>query len=127
VEWASFIGNYIDKRNFDAVLLGWSLSIDPDPYQIFHSSQIEEPRLNFVGFNNAEADKLMEEGRTTIDINERKKIYQRLQAVIAEEEPYMIINYPVSVVAINKRIGNVTQPTAAGILLHQDDWVISDK
>lgn len=127
VEWASFIGNYIDKRNFDAVILGWSLSIDPDPYQIFHSSQIEEPRLNFVGFNNAKADKLMEDGRTTIDIEQRKKIYQKLQAVIAEEEPYMLLYYPISLVAINNRIQNVTQPTAAGILLHQDDWVISEK
>lgn len=126
VEWASFIGSYINTRKFDAIVLGWSLSIDPDPYAIFHSSQIEQG-LNFVSFNNAEADKLMEEGRTTIDINERKKIYQRLQAVIAEEEPYILLNYPISIVAINSRILNVTQPTAAGILLHQDDWVISDK
>ena len=33
VEWAAFINQFIDKRDFDAVILGWSLTPDPDQYE----------------------------------------------------------------------------------------------
>ena len=32
IEWAAFINDFVDKKNFDAVVLGWSLDPDPDQY-----------------------------------------------------------------------------------------------
>ena len=32
VEWAAFINQFIDKRDFDAVILGWSITPDPDQF-----------------------------------------------------------------------------------------------
>ena len=52
VEWSAFIENFINKRDFDAVILGWSLSPDPDQYNIWHSSQTGPRQFNFVGYNN---------------------------------------------------------------------------
>ncbi len=58
-------------NNFDTYLGGWSTSIDPDDFSIFHSSKCvtkENPDdNNFVCWQNAEADKLLEDGRTTLD------------------------------------------------------------
>ena len=54
VEWAAFINQFIDKRDFDAVILGWSLTPDPDQYDIWHSSKTGPKELNFVGFSNPE-------------------------------------------------------------------------
>ncbi|HBA55186.1 MAG TPA: peptide-binding protein, partial [Syntrophorhabdus aromaticivorans] len=30
IEWASFINQFVDKRNFEAVILGWTVTPDPD-------------------------------------------------------------------------------------------------
>ena len=39
IEWSAFINDFVDKRAFDAVVLGWSLGLDPDQYDIWHSSK----------------------------------------------------------------------------------------
>ncbi|MEF9438185.1 MAG: ABC transporter substrate-binding protein, partial [Candidatus Mariimomonas ferrooxydans] len=39
VEWAVFLGKHVNTGNFDALILGWSMGIEPDLYQIWHSSQ----------------------------------------------------------------------------------------
>ena len=55
-------------NDFDTYLGGWSTSIDPDDYSIFHSSKCttkENPDdNNFVCWSNPEADKLLEDGRS---------------------------------------------------------------
>ena len=51
IEWAVFIQS-ITERKFDAVTLGWSLGVESDPYQLWHSSQAEKGS-NFVGFKNS--------------------------------------------------------------------------
>jgi ABC-type transport system substrate-binding protein len=66
LEWSVFIQERVDKADFDAVILGWLMGIDPDLYQIWHSSQTNPHQLNFVGFNNPEADDLIIKIRCTI-------------------------------------------------------------
>ena len=52
-EWAVFLKDFINTGQFDAVVLGWRLDLDPDLYQIWHSSQTNPNELNFVGFKDA--------------------------------------------------------------------------
>ena len=51
-EWAVFLKDFVNTYNFDAVVLGWSMGIDPDLFQIWHSSQTGKRQLNFVGYKN---------------------------------------------------------------------------
>src|SRR6185436_1360558 len=44
--------------NYDAVYMGWDLDPDPDPYPLFHSSQVPPHGQNIVFYANAEADRL---------------------------------------------------------------------
>ena len=39
VEWAAFLKEFIEKGNYEAVLLGWNTGLDPDQYDIWHSYQ----------------------------------------------------------------------------------------
>ena len=39
IEWASFIKEFIKKKRFEAVVLGWGVGTDPDQYPVWHSSQ----------------------------------------------------------------------------------------
>ena len=72
IEWAAFISQFIDKRNFDATLLGWISGPDPNLINVWHSSKTREGELNFIGFKNEEADRMLEmESRHLIDGRER--------------------------------------------------------
>lgn len=91
VEWAVFIKERIDKRDFDAVVLGWSMGIDPDLYQIWHSSQTGPHQLNFVGFENREADDLIVRIRQEYDHATQVALCRRLHRLIAEQQPYTFL------------------------------------
>lgn len=105
MEWAAFVGQ-INKRDFDATALGWSFGFDEDPYQVWHSSQTKEGS-NFVGFDNAEADKIMEQARMTFDKQERAKLYHRFHEIINEEQPYTFLYTGSALVARAVRFQNV--------------------
>ncbi|MCS7151359.1 MAG: peptide-binding protein [Endomicrobia bacterium] len=107
LEWSIFINNYIVPRNFDAVILGWSLSRDPDQYSIWHSSQREPGRYNFVNYVNPEVDKLLELGRKEYNFDNRKKIYKKIHKIIHRDIPYVFLYYPESMPVVHKRIKNV--------------------
>jgi peptide/nickel transport system substrate-binding protein len=101
-EWSVFITDYIDARHFDACLLGWSLSVDPDAYEIWHSSQIEKG-FNFISYRNPEVDRLLVEGRRVYDLEKRKEIYWRIHQLIAEDQPYTFLFVPLNLSVLRKR------------------------
>mgnify|MGYP000870028062 FL=1 len=89
----------VDAREFDLFTMGWSLSVDPDPHSIWHSTSL----WNDPGFFNDESDRLIEDGRTQTDINTRKEIYARWQQLINRELPSMFLNYGVTLGALNEQ------------------------
>lgn len=106
-------------KQFDALIIGWSLGIDPDSYSIWHSSQFPNG-LNFIDYKNPVVDRLLEQGRTTIDKGNRKAIYQELQRIIADDQPYIFLWYPKSIAAVSKRVGGLSKPGPAGLFLNME-------
>lgn len=74
----------IRERAYDALLFGQVTGHDPDPYPFWHSSQREDPGLNLTSLKDADIDKLLEEGRTTIDSEKRAEKYRAFQQKLAE-------------------------------------------
>jgi peptide/nickel transport system substrate-binding protein len=105
VEWSIFLER-LNRGDFDAAFSGWGGTIESDPYQIFHSSQIQNRGNNRVGFSNAEADKLMEEARRTLDPDKRYELYHQFDRVIHEEQPYTFLVTRPSYTLLDKRFGN---------------------
>jgi len=125
LEWASFIHQYIDPRNFEAVLLGWSLARDPDQFSIWHSSEIRAGGYNFVSYSNGEVDELLEKGRTTFDVAKRKKIYFRLQEILAEDVPYCFLYVPDALPVVHSRFrGLKVEP--AGLTYNFTEWHVPE-
>jgi ABC-type transport system substrate-binding protein len=91
VEWAVFIQERVNKLDFDALVLGWSMGIDPDLYQIWHSSQTGYNQLNFVGFKNEEADRLIIKIRQEYNHTQLVEYCHRLHEIIAHEQPYTFL------------------------------------
>jgi len=123
LEWSAFINEFVDKRKFDAVILGWSVTPDPDQYDIWSSKKTGPKELNFVGYANPEVDRLLEEGRRTFDIEMRKKAYFRIQEILAEELPYVFLYVPDSLPAVHQRFHGI-EPAAAGISYNFIKWYV---
>jgi ABC-type transport system substrate-binding protein len=111
LEWAVFIQERVDKADFDAIILGWQMGIEPDLYQIWHSSQTHPYQLNFVGFKNPQADDLIIKIRQEYD-HERQVAYcHKLHEIIAKEQPYTFLYVTKWTAVLDKRI--VIQETDA--------------
>ena len=91
VEWAVFIRKYVNQLNFDAVVLGWSMGLDPDLYQIWHSSQTNKGQLNFVGYKNPKADDLIIKIRQEYDLATQVRHAHALHSIIAADQPYTFL------------------------------------
>jgi peptide/nickel transport system substrate-binding protein len=120
MEWSAIlkvVNANKDPKDFEAVIMGWSLGLDPDCYSIWHSSQYPQG-FNFIKYKNAEVDKLIEAGRTTIDKGQRKQVYAKLWKVIADDQPYIFLWYPKAVSGVRDSIGGLAKPGPAGLFLH---------
>ncbi|MCK5492919.1 MAG: peptide-binding protein [Candidatus Omnitrophica bacterium] len=123
LEWSSFINEFIDKKRFEVVLLGWSIGLDPDQYDIWHSSKTKEKEFNFISYKNEEVDFLLEKGRRTFDIEERKKYYFKLQEILAEDAPYIFLYVPDSLPIIHSRFKGIKpEPIGIGYNIHK--WYV---
>ena len=123
VEWAAFINEFIDKRKFDAVILGWNITPDPDQFDIWHSSKTGPKELNHIGFANSEVDRLLDEGRGTFDLEKRKKAYFRIQEILAEEQPYVFLYVPETLPVVHNRFRGIV-PAPAGITYNFIKWYV---
>ncbi|MDH3555119.1 MAG: ABC transporter substrate-binding protein, partial [Deltaproteobacteria bacterium] len=104
LEWAVFIQERVNKLDFDALILGWSMGIEPDLYQIWHSSQTGPYQLNFVGFKNKEADDLIIRIRQEYDRARQVSDCRRLHEIIAAEQPYTFLFVRKWTALLDKRI-----------------------
>ena len=104
VEWSVFLEKHINKSDFDAVILGWSMGIEPDLYQIWHSSQSGPYQLNFVGYGNAEADKLIVQIRQEYDRDRQIELARKLHKIIYDDQPYTFLYAPRWTAVMDKRI-----------------------
>jgi peptide/nickel transport system substrate-binding protein len=123
IEWAAFLKEFVDKKKFDAVILGWSGSIDPDVYNIWHSSKTGPKEYNFISYKNPEVDELLEKGRHTFDQEERKKYYFRFQEILAEEQPYTFLYVAEALPVISSRFHGI-KPAPLGITYNFIKWYV---
>ena len=121
VEWAAFIREFVNKGRFDAVILGWTITQDPDIFQVWHSSQAHDGGLNFTHYKNPELDRLLEEARSTPDQAVRTRLYARAQEILADDQPYCFLFVPYALPVVQRRFMGI-KPALAGIMYNFDKW-----
>ena len=75
-------------RDFDAIVIGWSLASDPDMYSIWDSNSTHSGENNAIQYKNADLDKAIDDSRTHCDTAERKDAFKRANQILNEEQPY---------------------------------------
>ncbi|MBW1841335.1 MAG: peptide ABC transporter substrate-binding protein [Deltaproteobacteria bacterium] len=136
LEWSVFVQERVNKADFDALILGWQMGIDPDLYQIWHSSQTNPYQLNFIGFENPEADDLIIKIRQEYDHDRQVEYCHRLHEIIAREQPYTFLYVGRWTAVLDRRIliketddaGHVRyekiKPTqTGGYAFHFNKWI----
>lgn len=123
LEWAAFINDFISKRRFEAVILGWTIPLDPDAYDVWHSSKTAPEELNFISYKNPEVDALLEKARSTFDQKLRKKYYDRFQEILVEDQPYTFLYVPDELVIISKRFRGI-EPAPIGLSHNFIKWYV---
>lgn len=127
IEWASFISRFIKTGDFDAVILGWGLGLDPDQFNIWHSSQQQPGQFNFIGYQNAKVDRLLELGRVELDPNKRMAIYHEFSRVLFEDSPIIYLSAGYGLTAIHKRVKGIQSPVPpAGVGYDAHQWYIPE-
>ena len=125
VEWASFISRFIKTGDFDVVVLGWGLGLDPDQYNIWHSSQQAPGQFNFIGYHNPKVDALLDQGRLELDPDKRQKIYHAFAAELLKDSPIVYLSAGYGLTAIHKRVQGIVNPIPpAGVGYDSQLWYI---
>lgn len=89
-DWPSFSTNYVQQSKHQIALLGWLNIVDPD--RLMFSQLTTGGPTNWGGYSNPEVDKLLQQGRSTLDVAGRAKAYQAAAEILAKDLPYFVIS-----------------------------------
>jgi peptide/nickel transport system substrate-binding protein len=122
MEWQAFLNTIVMPKNYEAILLGWGLSLMPDAKPLWHSDSIKKGGFNLVGYKNKEVDALIDKAATTVDQDKLSSLYKDIFSKIANDLPYLFLYIPNNITVVNKEIKNV-KPSFIGIMHNQKDWI----
>jgi len=105
-EWPVMLEN-LDKKDFEAITLGWTSGIETDLYQIFHSNQAISNGDNYISYKNPALDKLIVEARRTVDEGKRMPLWQQAERILYEDQPYTFLMRRKNLLFVDKRIHNL--------------------
>jgi peptide/nickel transport system substrate-binding protein len=104
LEFAAYYAD-IQTGNFDLTSLQWIGINDPNQYYMVFDSKKTPPHGQNRGYySNPEMDRLVEAGKTTVDRDERKKIYAQVQQLAADDLPYVSLWWVDNVAVMNRRL-----------------------
>ncbi len=95
-------------RVFDAILVDLNLTgtPDPDPYPLWHETQIESGQ-NYGGFADRASSEYLEQARITTDQEARARLYYAFQSRFADQTPALLLFYPVYSYAVDASVNGV--------------------
>jgi peptide/nickel transport system substrate-binding protein len=103
-EWGTFYDD-IKAGRFQIFSLQWTQLLDPDVYRMrFGSAYLPPAGFNRVRYVNPEVDRLLAEGTRATSLQERKKIYSRIQQILSEDLPYVNLWHKSNFAVMRKRV-----------------------
>lgn len=127
---SKFKQDFLKLRNYQALLFGASLRLNPDPFVFWHSSQKRDPGLNFSLYDNQNADKFILEARQTIDENERSQKYIEFQKILNNDAPAIFLYSPAYLYLLSQEVQgfdlkNIISPSKRFIQI--EEWFLKTK
>lgn len=104
---SGLVGDVLSPRNFTAAFVNWEYLGDPDPYPLWHSTQVSPNGQNYSGWTSRQADILMEQARITSDRELRRQLYGEFQTLFAQELPAILLSYPLYTYAATTAVKDI--------------------
>ena len=120
----------IKERNYEMLLFGEILNLDPDPFSLWHSSQKRDPGLNLALYDNKDADTLLEDARKTINADDRLAKYDKFQKLVIEDLPALFLYSPYYLYSHSKKIGGFNTSiisTPSERFLNVKNWYVDTR
>jgi peptide/nickel transport system substrate-binding protein len=92
IEWAAYLQK-VQDHDFDAGTSAWGVGADPDRAKNVWTSEAYKGGRNYGGYSNSKVDELFEKGARELDPEKRPAIYQEINRLIFEDQPYLFIYY----------------------------------
>jgi peptide/nickel transport system substrate-binding protein len=121
MEWQAFLNTVVMPKKFDAVLLGWSLSLTPDPYMVWHSDSDVPGGFNMIGYHSGVTDSLIERMESSTDPEKIASLQRDIFGQIVGDNPYLFLVIPNEITVYNRKITGI-KPTINGIWENYIDW-----
>lgn len=121
MEWQAFLNTVVMPKKFDTVLLGWALSLTPDPYAIWHSEGDVAGGFNMIGYHSKKTDAMIEKMENSTNPEVTARLQRDIFAQIVGDNPYLFLVIPNSINVYNRQIHGV-QPTINGIWEDYIQW-----
>lgn len=112
-EWGTFYDD-IKSGRFQLFSLQWTQILDPDVYRMRFGSGYIPPRgFNRGRYRNPEVDRLLEEGAREPDPAVRRRVYGRIQRILAEDLPYVSLWHKSNFAVMSDRLEGFALTPAA--------------
>jgi peptide/nickel transport system substrate-binding protein len=112
---------------FDMALYAWVSPVDPNNLNLWHSGSIPPNGQNSVRWRNPEMDEMLEAGLVALDREERRRIYQRAQAILAEDVPMIPLLWWTNLdVASSKLLNFKPSGSANGNFWNAHEWQLTE-
>ncbi len=126
LEWKSWTDAVFITHDFDIIYADWLFDDSFDISSLFHSREIGRGKNNFGSYKNPEVDALLDESRTTLDIEKRRTIYKNLHKILAADMPYTYLWTLTNYAAYNRKLRRVeVHPTR--FFTYIRDWYIPNE
>ena len=95
-----------DRGEHDMLIMGWSTSPDPDLF-LYPLFTFEPGNRNRFFYENPELTRLLDEGKTTLDVQERGQIYQKAAAILKKDVPWIPLFHLLDYIACSKKVSGL--------------------
>lgn len=112
----------LQKKNFQASVGGWIVSIKADLTSHWHSKSITD-KFNYVSYSNPKVDRLIDAASMELDRTKAKAMWAEAQQIIADDAPYFFLFNLDDLNVLHKRFKNVNMVTY-GWDYNLPDWYV---
>ena len=113
------------EGRFDAMLHWWQMPADPELTTFFAADRTPPAGRNINYYRNDELTKLLYASDRTVDHEERRRLLQRAQQIVAEEVPELPLYSITRLDAVPATLRNFKgNPTNTGIFWNVHEWAI---
>ncbi|MBU0710880.1 hypothetical protein KKC74_12045 [bacterium] len=122
LEPALLYGKLLPAKDFDAVVIGWSVGLTPDFSPLFHSATFFTP-FHFTGYSSPEYDRLDDLSKTALSDDKAQEYYDKIAQLLSNDLPYTWLYYRMECSAVHSRFKDIIYDKR-GIYINPEDWWI---